>query len=202
MPDRSYAHVYPLAPAALRDLAYLFEDAGPHSRKGYGSGPGAKAVTKQLWAWCTSWGGRNGTPTFTLTAEDCGDRTVVRDLRPIAAAAEIVLEGTPRAVLKACDSAQSRDTVLHEVRAHGAAGASSGDVMAALEELKASKLVLEWGGRILSLPVTTPVMPYPSEKDFGYAELGAVFRRVAPASIARRSVRSPYDMPVTELFSA
>jgi hypothetical protein len=75
-------------------------------------------------------------------------------------------------------------------------------VAAALEQLKAWKLVLEWRGRILALPVHAPVTPYPREDDHGYVNMGAALRRVMPSSLARRSVRSPYDVPLSELFPA
>jgi magnesium-protoporphyrin IX monomethyl ester (oxidative) cyclase len=200
-PNRAYGHVYPLSASALEDLAYFFEDARQREREATPIGPGHRAMNVQLDAWLHAFNG-NGGVTARLTLEDRGEHVIVRDTRPVAAAYELVLNRLEGAVLRACDSARTRDGLLEAVRADGARDASPDQVAAALERMKQLRLMLEWRGRLLSLPVAEPITPYVPDCDFGYEGLKSLLARTARTSLARQCLRSPYDVPVTELFPA
>ena len=203
VPHRGYQYVYPLSPEALAHFAYFFEDANEHERQTAPQvRPGYGAVEKQLAEWCQVFFGTSGATRARLLAEDHGDRVTVRDTRPIAETTELVLDGVEWRVLKACDSARTREGLLTAVNDDGGPAASRVEIDSVLERLKELKLLLEWRGRLLSLPVNEPVMPYVENGGCGFTNLRSLLTREGRRSLARQCIRLPHDMPLTELFPA
>ena len=192
VPNRAYAHVYPLSEPALREVAYFFEDLDDAATP---PGPGHKALARELKRWQAAFAGADGVAPARLLAEDLGDRVIVRDTRPVAVAAQIVLEGLDCLVWRHCDVAATVDGLARALAAPEAA------IRDAVQRLADRRLVLEWRGRILALTVRAPVVPYLDPRNFwGYHDLVAMLGHSASRSLARRYIRLPGEMPLSELL--
>jgi ribosomal peptide maturation radical SAM protein 1 len=200
VPNRAYAHVYPLPTAALHELAYFFEDAahpGPRI-----DGPAHADLSAAINDWRQAFLGSGGGPRARLTASDDGERAVVHDTRPHAVVDRIVLEGVDYAVWKACESACSPDS-LRNLPASDGRSAGAAEIAEAVERLRQLKLLVEWRGRVLSLAVREPVIPYLKGDEVpGYTDLGKLFKTLTRTSLARECVRLPGDVPLAELFAS
>jgi ribosomal peptide maturation radical SAM protein 1 len=198
VPKKAYRYIYPLPPADLEDFAYFFDDEGGQPPVW---GPAHDALQSRLHDWHRAFYGRNGRPPARLIASDLGDRVAIRDSRPGAAEGELVLTGLDYRVWKACDSAHSREDLLASLR-NGTGAPSLAELLAATERLKAQRIVLEWRGRILSLPVNAPVIPYltPAE-NYGYRSLRTLQAKGLSRSLIDASRRPP-GTPASEKATA
>jgi hypothetical protein len=61
---------------------------------------------------------------------------------------------------------------------------------------------LEWRGRLLSLPVREPSVPYLGRDELpGFARFDELLQAQVSRSLAESCVRSPREEPLSELFS-
>ncbi len=199
-----YRAVYPLPPEAIDDLAYFFEDendAGLIGRPGHL--PEHEAVEQRLSEWHEAF--RGGSPDATparLIIEHHGDHAVVLDTRPVAVSPEMKLYDLDYAVVRACETAQTFDGLVGALQHSEQQAPGAADVRTAVDRLNASKLVLEWRGRILSLPVNAPVTPYlPPTECPGVGDVGPLIRDLTRTGLARHCLRPPDETPLSALFS-
>jgi magnesium-protoporphyrin IX monomethyl ester (oxidative) cyclase len=178
VPNRAYAHVYPLEPQALEDMAYYFEqrDWTPKQTPPY------RLMAERLEAWNRAFHG-SGAPRARLLARPEGDTVVITDTRPGAAAGQYTLTGMDRRIWEACDSARSRDDLVATMRG---GQASLAEVLASIERLKQRRVLVEWRGRLLAVTVNEPISPYPAHDQAGFRDLPALLPRLVERSLARQ----------------
>lgn len=143
-PARGYSFVYPLDEPELRDLAYLFDDPADRT-----SAPVFERLTEAVDRWRDAFWGPSR-PELTYTGD--GAVSLVRDTRPGRAFDLHALGGVDAAVLRCCDGALPEATLVERVCSERP-GAGAAAVEASLAELRARRLVLDLGGRVLALPV-------------------------------------------------
>lgn len=138
-PMPAYAHVFRLAPEALRGMAYYFahDVRGPHPL----------TYLKQVQEAVSDWKRAHGSAR--LVALDRGHQLMVLDTRMAARSPLHLLEGLQRELLLAADRAQSKEGLARTL------GVMLGDspFEEALDELISLGLILELGGRYLALPL-------------------------------------------------
>ncbi|MBI2568098.1 MAG: RiPP maturation radical SAM protein 1 [Candidatus Schekmanbacteria bacterium] len=176
VPYHAYSLIYPVDAPTLANLAYYFEDANerglqpspPHylgeggetggedsssalesSRLGLAS---VRAIVRE---WRDLWK-RPAGERPELAMRVVGDGVEIVDTRPGARVREVTLTGAAAAILVACDSARSRRALptLAPLSANPRVDAS--EIPGAIAELAAMGLLLEQGGRLLSLAVRYP----------------------------------------------
>ena len=135
-----YEFLYDLPEAARRNLAYYFayEYRRPQDVARY-----AEPLVRRVRAWRTAW--RHAE----LLSVEAGDRLVIADTRPGAAAPITVLTGLDREIYLAADAIADENR-LREGE-HGAR--ANGDLAGRLSVMVARGLMLGEGGRYLSLAV-------------------------------------------------
>ncbi len=164
-PSELYPYIYPGTEEELLEQVYFFEDRtlGDRGRGMVQSGPagrpGLDAVRTQIAAWAETWG--HELPTLEMT--DDGSSVAIRDTRPVAEQTEHRIDGLARAVLLGAYDAPPRHRLIESLA--GPDGTPA-DIEDALAELAAAHLVLEIDGRIVALPLRTPVTPLASVLDF------------------------------------
>ncbi len=172
-----YEFIYDVPEQARRNLAYYFayEYRRPQDVARY-----AEPLVRRVHAWRTAW--RHAE----LLSVEVGDRLVIADTRPGAAARVSVLTGLDRELYLACDE------VADEGRLHGGEHASraNGEVARRLTAMVARGLMLGEGGRYLSLAV--PFGEYQPSPEAA-ARLHALFAREGVAD--RGGIRIELDRP-------
>lgn len=165
VPHRSYAHLYPLPKEALAGIAYFFEDTREETTRPSAGGAGHQAVNRRILEWRQAFRGDKERPPARLTACDSDGRLVVRDTRPIRAGETFTFEGLERAILLACESARTPNSLVEALRAEGYAD-STERILASVQRLKDLRLLLDFLGYVLSLHVNEPVTRYlaPAER--------------------------------------
>jgi hypothetical protein len=90
-----------------------------------------------------------------MYAERGGDGVVIRDGRRIASLGTVALTGRAARIYEFCDRARGVDQVGEMCREFGGGAASRDEVASTLNELVDRRLMVEEGGRYLSLAVMT-----------------------------------------------
>lgn len=163
-PIADYAHVYPLPPAELHDLAYLWQDPAQEAyalnplAPYLGHGGGLEALEKAFLAWRRAFLVDN--PRAQLCMRDTPAGLEITDTR--AGGRDWRLTGLERDLCLACDEAPKREA-LWEALARAGHGRPA--VLEALERLLAGRLLVELDGRVLALAVAEPLHPYPELTD-------------------------------------
>jgi ribosomal peptide maturation radical SAM protein 1 len=141
VPEPAYAHVYPLPPEEMRDLAYYFAERSP--------APPAALGQRLLVAWLGLWRDAHESASTrpTLEMRRNGDAIEIDDTRSCRSADHHILPPFAARIYAACDEATDRRTLA----------ARTGVDPAALDEvltsLLADKLLLDLDGRLLALAV-------------------------------------------------
>lgn len=145
-PTHAYYYVYPLDRRELENLAYFFEFEHADGRK---PPEYMQRTTQALGPW---WAAKKLPPEQqpALDAIWAGDRLELRDTRACAAAPAHMLTGLAAELYDRCDAAHTAAQLIESQRAHGHA---PDDVVAALGELVARRLMIESNARYLSLAV-------------------------------------------------
>lgn len=176
-PVRSMAYVYPLAPADLHDLTYVFTTepgTGPLDVSVGSRGdmttrrPGVLAVHEAMNRWQRAFGDRRR-PVLAMTDADGVLR--ILDTRSLARAPRVTLTGVDRATYLACEAAPRAGRVADSVRngrdgEAGIADASDDQVAAAVERLVAAALVLPIDDRLVALAVRGAIPAPPGNDEF------------------------------------
>lgn len=147
-PLRSYHYIYGLPESALANLAYFFDYRyrEPQTAANY-----VDPLIRALKRW------RRVHEQSDLLAVDTDDCLLLWDLRSdVKAAASrpvTVLEGLDRRLYLACDSATQIDQLVSIANAEGGASVTADDVARRLAPLVAADLMMQSGGRYLSLAI-------------------------------------------------
>lgn len=181
-PSELYEFVYPGSEEELCEQVYFFEDRQLGDR-GRGMSyrteimaPGLKSMRDRLSEWSAGWAA--GPPSLEMT--DDGTMVSVTDTRPIAIANEHWLDGIARRILLDAEDAPPRHRLIDAINADGF---DTDQISQALDGLLERQLVLEVDGRVIALPVRTPVSPMASAFDF------------PGGFIDRRTLRQPSKSP-------
>ncbi|MBI5522793.1 MAG: RiPP maturation radical SAM protein 1 [Desulfarculus sp.] len=163
-PIADYAHVYPLPPAQLAELAYLWQDPAQEAyalnplAPYLGHGGGLEALERAFLAWRRAFLLDN--PRAELGMRDTPQGLEITDTRE--GRRHWRLTGLERQVYLACDEAPPRQALLEGM---AGAGHATQAVLAVLDGLLASRLLVELDGRVLALAVAEPLHPYPELTD-------------------------------------
>ena len=165
-PTVSYYYVFPLGRRDLSRLAYFFDYDYEDGRKPRDYVDVLRDIVNRTW-W-DMWFKRPQEERPRLDAH-FDDRAVqITDTRPEAVAESHRLEGLAAELYLRCDSARSLNSLVKEL----AAKADAADILKKLEELVASKLMIEMDGQYLSLAVmrTRPQLAEP-KSDHVYVKI-------------------------------
>lgn len=164
-PSELYEFVYPGSEEDLAEQVYFFEDRDLQDRgrsmtiREETERPGLNAVRQGVREWLDAWSEVEPT----LEMNDDGQVLTIADTRPIATSSEYNIDGLARQVLLEAYDAPPRHRLIDSLVQSGATDA---ECEAALAELLQKHLVLEIDGRIIALPVQTPVTPLAALHDF------------------------------------
>lgn len=179
-PSELYQYVYPGTEEELAEQVYFFEDRNLQDRgrsmtiREKTERPGLNAVRQEVRSWMDAWSG----PPPILEMTDDGAALHIADTRPVSESTAHVIDGLARRVLLEAHEAPPRHRLIDTL---ARSGADSLAVEAALSELVRLHLVLDIDGRVIALPVQTPVTPLPLLRDFPGGMLDRAPRQTAPA---------------------
>lgn len=192
VPNKSYAHVYPLSPEDIAELAYFFEDA-PHQAQREDRNThtaGRRALRAAVKRWMEAFWSSRITPI--LSVADDGDTLSFLDTRHAAVARRWSTGGVARLVYLACETAQTPSSVLSSLR-RVRLETIEAEVVEALDELSRRRLVLIWRGKVLALGVHGNIPPLPDRLEFPGG-----FPHASPAAVARATPQPLWPPPSTE----
>jgi ribosomal peptide maturation radical SAM protein 1 len=164
-PSELYQFVYPGSEEELAEQVYFFEDRDMQDRgrsmtiREETERPGLNAVRQGMREWIDTW----SEVAPTLEMNDDGQVLTIADTRPIATSSEHNIDGLVRQVLLESYDAPPRQRLVNSLVK---SGATESDCEVALADLLQKHLVLEIDGRVIALPVQTPVTSLPSHNDF------------------------------------
>lgn len=159
-PCEMYAEVYPLAAAALTDLAFFFEspDAGEAARilatQPTPQNAGRLAYRRAHLEWQYIW----ETKPPVLQAEDIDGVLRIEDTRAVAPARQVTIGGLDRDLLRILDEEMFTRAQL-AARLHEETGTQAAAVEEAIDRLVQRKLLIELDGKLVSLVLSAPVTP-------------------------------------------
>ncbi len=142
-PLPAYRHVYPLTDEALMNLAYHFTFR-------YGDGRDVNRYIRPLLGELRRWMSTSDAGLFMI---DAGENLAIWDLRPGGELPVSVLSGLERTLYLDCDAIRGLKTLTRDLETNAATSRAASKVAVALETLVARGLMLEHGGRYLSLAV-------------------------------------------------
>lgn len=158
LPAFGYEFVYPFGPEGLREMAYFFET--PKQREAFYrihriEHAGLLRLLHAVTEWKAAWAGQRHAPA--LTVDDRGDRLVFKDTRAVATAASFEVAGLDRRVYLIAEAGQMQAQVVRLLQAEGFA---EEEILAAVERLRARKVLATVSNRLLSLGILTPIAPF------------------------------------------
>jgi len=163
-PMKWYGYLYPFLPKDLHDIAYYFdfEYATPIDNGGY-----LTALHDAVATW------QQRRDHDHLRAYPYGDGMLITDTRPVAVAAQTLLNQVERLVLETCDQISTVRRVQQILSSRLPRQFSDGEVREILDRLAARHFILREEERFLSLPVLTykPVQPDASRHSLNVAEI-------------------------------
>lgn len=144
-PYPAYRYIYPLAPAAVANLAYFFT-------YGYATAQDVESYTEPLMEQIATWKRSHAdSELLTIDKQSC---LLIWDLRPCASQPLTVLDEPLRTLYQACDSIQSAQALSARLAEDGLPGVSALDIDSLLEPLIEQGLMLRDGHSYLSLALT------------------------------------------------
>lgn len=168
-PHQAYSYVYPISQELIEALAYYFEEQSENksnqTQQGYraahwretGLNPAHQALQELIDRWGKQfWSFYPPRLTYKLVEQTL----IVKDTRPHAVKAEIHLTGLAAKVYQACDRLLSR----HELIA--LLDRQSSEIDSVIKQLKQQRLLLDQGGKMLSLAVREPFTPLPNSENY------------------------------------
>ena len=188
VPNKSYAHVYPLPPEGLAELAYFFEDAPQHADREDRDTftPGRRALRVAVKKWMEAFWSSRIPPL--LSVRDDGDTLSFFDVRRVAVERRWSCDGLCRLVYRACETAQTPTSIVSSLR-RTRPETQEAEVSDAIAELTRRRLVLAWRGKVLALGVHGHLPSLPDRLDFpgGYPH--------APPAAVARATPQPLWLP-------
>ncbi len=175
VPHRWYSSIYPLTPDELQDFARQFEnrnEAAPREKSG------RRALETAALAWMRLHGGgalERAAPMLSVCEED--GRSVIRDTRPCAAAAESVLDGLVDMVHRACRAPRTPESISRIIRGAVKREVQPAAIGEALQSLVDRRLLLHLGRRYLALALREPFEPLSHPPDDGLPRLKSLMSR-------------------------
>jgi ribosomal peptide maturation radical SAM protein 1 len=143
-----YRFVYPVDERALRDLAYSFEYT-------YRDGRDPESYVAPLRPVVDGWRDGREAGYRSLTYGRGPGFITIRDRRPNLEPADYTLEDREARIFMACEDGATPAEAHQAIQAAGVGDVTPDEVQGFLEELRASRLVYEDGGRYLSLALPT-----------------------------------------------
>lgn len=113
-------------------------------------GPGVQDLSRAVYAWRVA---QHRFVPPVLAVRDDGEALRIFDTRACAVDTQTTLEGAKRAVLLACEEASSESQVLARVRSQHGFDLDGDGLGEILDELRERRLMIEFEGRHLALPV-------------------------------------------------
>lgn len=160
-PYKTYAYIYPLDSCEIENMACFFED---YTREGRGAGSGAQRIKACFDEWnrafYSGWssdlsGGlptackKDGKPQLIMC--ELEDMTIITDTRDCACQHEYYLEGLEHKVHQFCRRPRPAVQLLENFNRHYGLNIRRLELNDVIGRLKEWKLVLNLGGRVLSL---------------------------------------------------
>lgn len=142
-PLPAYRHVYPLADEALMNLAYHFTFR-------YADGRDVNAYIRPLLDELRRWMSTHDAALFMV---DVSGRLAIWDLRPASTTPVSVLSGLERFLYLECDAIRGLDALARRVEKQWGQKTARSEIVRCLDSLVERGLMLEQGGRYLSLAV-------------------------------------------------
>ncbi|HYP28184.1 MAG TPA: RiPP maturation radical SAM C-methyltransferase [Blastocatellia bacterium] len=144
LPYAAYEFVYPLPSEAISNLAYFFtfDYKEPVDVAAY-----TKPVSDEVERW------KEVSRSSALFWTEAGGSLMVWDSRPIATHSLVLLRGLEKFVYAACDQIRTPEQVLGMCKMESEEPLSLSDVTAALRDIVAKRIMIEQGGRYLSLAI-------------------------------------------------
>ncbi|HXH38237.1 MAG TPA: RiPP maturation radical SAM C-methyltransferase [Thermoanaerobaculia bacterium] len=177
VPEPAYAHVYPLPPDEMRDLAYYFVDRNPAPPPALGQ----RLLVAWLGFWRDAHEDASARPVLEMHRSD--ETIEITDTRSCRTADHHVLPPLAARIYAACDEATDRRSLAERTSIEPTL---LGEIIASLI---ADKLLLDFDGRLLALAVdTSPSGPDWTPSPGGRVEWEAVARSARPSAV---SVESP-----------
>lgn len=173
VPEPAYAHIYPLPPDEMRDLAYYFAERTP--------APPAAIGQRLLVAWLGLWRDAHESATTRplLEMRRDGDTIEITDTRSCRTADHHVLSPLAARIYDACDEAIDRRALAARTDVDPVA------LDEVLTSLIADKLLLDLGGHLLALAVdTSPYRPDWTPSPGGRVEWAAVARSARASTLS------------------
>ena len=175
VPEPAYAHVYPLPPDELRDLAYYFVERSP--------APSPALGQRLLVAWLGLWRDAHesaGTRPL-LEMRRNGETIEVTDTRSCRTAEHHVLSPLAARIYTACDEATDRRALADRT------GVDPQTLDEVLTSLIADNLLLDLGGHLLALAVdVSHSRPDWTPSPGGRVEWGAVAKRAYASAVSAK----------------
>jgi ribosomal peptide maturation radical SAM protein 1 len=144
-PRPSYSFVYPFGRRKLEGIAYYFDYDYADGRQPVEY---TRPLRRQVYRWMKLWESSRGSPPR-LDLRVAGDHLLITDTRPCAVQRSFRLRGLAAKIYFQCDTVHSFPTLPEAMNGE----ADAGTVKQILDELTAKKLMVEDGGRYLSLAV-------------------------------------------------
>jgi len=190
-PYQTYSHVYPLATEQIADLAYFFENQGDSVEELF-TRPGIMAMRNVIMVWQQRFYGKESArPHLTMTvADDC---LHITDTRSCAPQERVELSGLERQVYESCDRATSRKGLFGTLAGEDSS-LTEAQVFETVDSLCQRLLLLEWGGRLISLAVRPPRRPLPGDREFPGGHI--LYKPRRPAAPPK-----PFEQSVNEAYS-
>lgn len=203
-PYWSYAFTYPHEVQRRAEQAYYFLDKNDVGKSQHlEARPGAQRLNDRVRQWSSLFFDSTlgplptvlpGAPSVLLSRSRNG--TSVIDTRPIASSRRHELTALEARVLRACDSASTPKAIDRSLKPSGEATAVELD--SALQSLSTRGLLLELGGRFLSLALEEPPAPYQDPSCF---PAGFVLSSSIPEPISTPpEPPSPWEQPLAGVF--
>jgi ribosomal peptide maturation radical SAM protein 1 len=207
IPGDGYAYVYPFPPELLKEMAYFFET--PRQRHAFyrlnpDDNGGLLRLIDRVFAWKDKWRVKRAPPE--LVANDCGDRTEFTDTRDVAVARSFAIDGLAHRIYWLAEEGVRPAALVEKLRELDPTGFDEAAMHAAVDRLKALKVLLAVSDRLLALAVAAPVSPFLAHSlKFPRAAMNPSWSRLRAdedldrlrPNIAASCLRAPEDQPLS-----
>ena len=181
LPHKAYSYIYPLSHELLNDLVYSFEKFSdlkgekPPQTNGHSGNPGIILEHQALQELVTQWRmlfESEHSPILSVIADD-GERLTLVDTRPCATQQEISLEKLAYQVYVECDRTLTHRELVDVLSRKYGRHVGWDEIQPVVEELRSRKILLELNGKLLSLAVREPIVPFQdiTEQPGGYVDV-------------------------------